>query len=134
MSCFLVVCAPANRKDEAAGTFESGLESARELLGSEPHSEFRGEGLLAAAFRRHDGSGGEIALEPNGAGCLLGSGTWFHRGTAIDPAQLLARLREIGHTRLARELDGTFVVVDLDVRECRVTAFTDILGTGRVVT
>ena len=40
-------------------------------------------------------------------------------------------MREIGHIALAAELDGTFAIVDLNVRDCRVTAFTDILGTGR---
>ncbi len=87
--------------------------------------------MLAATFGRHDGSGGEMAFEADGSGCLLTSGTWFHRGRATDEAGLLARLRQIGHTTLARELDGTFVIVDLDIRECRVTAFNDILGTGR---
>ncbi len=87
--------------------------------------------MLAATFARQDGSGGEIVLEPNGAGCLLASGTWFHRGSATDLTGLLDRMREIGHIALAAELDGTFAIVDLNVRDCRVTAFTDILGTGR---
>ncbi len=131
MSCFFVVCAPADRQEAASEAFALGLHNARELLGSSPRHVFRGEGMLAATFGRRDGSGGEMAFDADGSGCLLGSGTWFHRGRATDEAGLLDRLRQIGHTALARELDGTFVVVDLDVRECSVTAFTDILGTGR---
>lgn len=131
MSCFFVVSAPADFRKNATETFDLGLRSARDLLGSQPRQIFRGEGMLAATFCRRDGSGGEMALEPNGTGCLLTSGTWFHRGGASDATDLLLHLREVGHTSVARQLDGTFVVVDLDVRECKVTAFNDILGTGR---
>ena len=102
MSCFLVVSAPASRRNIASEAFARGLSSARELLRVEPHQVFRGDGSLAATFCRQDGSGGEMALEPSGAGCLLTSGTWFHRGGATDPMQLLERLRKTDHISLAR--------------------------------
>ena len=133
MADFLAVLSSPAAASIADSRFETGLALAHELQGQQAISITKGAGFCAAGFPRRDGSGGRVAID-RATGCwALAAGTWFHRhrfGAASGAESwLLTRWLDAGIDTLARELDGSFVIVLCDPRTGDAFAITDAVGT-----
>jgi hypothetical protein len=84
----------------------------------------------AVTAPRSNGSGGSVAIDPKTTSWLVAAGTWFHaRGfSAGQELLLLDRFLEVGPVRLARELDGFYVLAFWDESSETTTIITDLVG------
>jgi asparagine synthase (glutamine-hydrolysing) len=130
MGNFLVVAPAEHSLAEAERLFRSGLDFARDVKGQRPGRTVETGWAFAAAFPRRNGSGGAMATDPETGSWLLTCGTWFHADGAGpgDEGRLLRRYLEVGPVRLARELEGFFVVVVGDGRTRETVVLTDVVG------
>lgn len=130
MGNFLVIIPAKGAAAEAKRRFSSALNAAREIRSQVPSKSVESDWALAAAFPRLNGSGGEIATDPETGSWLLSSGTWFHEKGYSSGAEsrLLRRYLETDAQRLGRELEGFFVLVVGDARTHEVVVITDIIG------
>jgi hypothetical protein len=127
---FLVVVAPEQTGTEAAELFLRGLQRARQLKGQGFDSMVETGWACAAVFARQNGSGSPAVTDEATGSWLLAVGTWFHSGGLASggEAGLLARAIEVGADKLAKELEGFFVLVFGDGRTHEVFVITDIIG------
>jgi hypothetical protein len=129
---FLVVIPAKGAADNAKKLFRNGLIAAREIRGQVPSYSVETEWALAASFPRYNGSGGTLISDAGTGSWILSTGTWFHSEGYSSGAEskLLQRYLEVGATRLARELEGFFVLVFGDARTREIVVVTDIIGSG----
>ena len=130
MGNFLVVVPVMGAATEAMRLFRAGLDAAHEIRSQVPSSTAESEWAWAASFPRQNGSGYPLVTDTSTGSWLLAVGTWFHRDGYASGAEswLLRRYLEIDTVRLARELEGFFVLVFGDARTREVRVLTDIVG------
>src|SRR5467141_2502296 len=130
MGNFLVVVNSDGARQEAERLFQSGLYFAQELKSQVPSRIVRCDRAIAATFPRENGSGTPIMSDSTTGNWLLASGTWFgSEGLASgQESLLLERYAKIGAVRLARELEGFFVIVIGDARTREILVLTDVIG------
>ncbi len=130
MGNFLIIVAPnephSEAKDEAVRIFQAGLA----LKGAKPNGLIESDWVWAASYARQNGSGSPIAADPETGSWLLVAGTWFHSDgyASGDEQRLLARVISFGPERVARELEGFFVLVYGDAKSREVIAVTDVVA------
>jgi hypothetical protein len=127
---FLIIVAPTEpheeAKDEAGRLFRAGLE----LRGDQPNGLVETDWVRAASYARRNGSGASIAKDPETGNWLLVAGTWFHSAgyASGDEQRLLERVIRFGPERVARELEGFFVIVYGDAKSREVVVVTDVVA------
>jgi hypothetical protein len=130
MGNFLIIVAPTDTqegaKDEAGRLFRAGLE----LKGGKPNGLVEADWVRAATYARQNGSGAPIVEDSETGNWLLVAGTWFHSDgyASGDEQRLLARVISFGPERVARELEGFFVIVYGDAKSREVIAVTDVIA------
>jgi hypothetical protein len=79
---------------------------------------------------RANGTGGVIAQDSACGDWLMAAGTWFHSSGMCsgDEQALLARVRSDGVARVARELEGFFVILHGNAAAHSVTVVGDVAG------
>jgi hypothetical protein len=127
---FLLVIPEMGASDEAKRLFRAGVDAAREIRSQVPSSTTESEWACAASFLRQNGSGSPLVTDASTGSWLIAVGTWFHSDGHASGAEswLLRRYLEIDTVRLARELEGFFVLVFGDARTREVLVLTDIVG------
>jgi hypothetical protein len=127
---FLVVIPPKGAAATARQIFHDGLHAAQEIRSQTPVNSTENEWAFAASFARQNGSGGALAADKNTGSWLLSTGTWFHNDgySSGSESRLLQRYFEIGAKRLARELEGFFVLILGDAETREVLVLTDLVG------
>jgi hypothetical protein len=127
---FLVVVPASGTTVKAQRLFRVGLDCAREIRSQVPNKTAESDWALAASFARQNGSGSPLVTDPSTGSWLLVVGTWFHNDGHASGAEswLLRRCLEIDTVRLARELEGFFVLIFGDTRTREVSVLTDIIG------
>lgn len=130
MGNFLAILPSSPLRHEGAQTFLSGLGLVRRLKGQPPSSIIETEWVRAASFSRRNGSGTPIVIDAPTGCWLLAIGTWFHNGNygSGGESHLLRSYLEVGAARLARELEGFFVIVIGDARTRETIILTDLVG------
>ena len=130
MGNFLVVISSQVLENEGGRYFQSGLKFAREVKSQTPSSTVETSWAHASIFPRRNGSGGSITRDPQTQSWLLTIGTWFHNSGygAGHEEELLERYLLVGPNRLARELDGFFVLAIGDARTKELVVLTDGMG------
>lgn len=130
MGNFLVIISSDRFQQEAKSLFCLGLEAARFLKYQIPNGTVQAEWVHAASFPRRNGSGTPIVIDRRTGSWLLTIGTWFHTddyGSGAE-SRLLSRYLEVGPLRLAREIEGFFVVVIGDGNTKETIVITDLFG------
>jgi hypothetical protein len=110
---FLVLIPPSETERKAADNFKSGLELAKSVKAQVSTKTVSTGWSHATVFLREDGSGAPVYTHPQTGGWLLASGVWFHANHfgSGEEGKLFDRYLEVGAEKLARELDGMFVIV-----------------------
>jgi hypothetical protein len=127
----LVTIAEAHAAVPARQTHQAAVALLSQLKHQQPRHELAVDGCWVAAYPRINGSGGALLRDPASGCWITGVGTWFHdHGFGVGREdRLLARLSEIGAERLARELEGFFVIVAGNAASREVVVITDAVGT-----
>lgn len=130
MGNFLIVLPSNGHPDEAGLLFHTGLAAARQLKAQNASRRIELPWARAATFPRRNESGSSVVVEEATGNWLLSIGTWFHPGgwKSGNELGLLKRYQEIGATRLARELEGFFVIVLGDSQTRDIFVLTDLVG------
>jgi hypothetical protein len=128
MGNFLLVIAERNFEKYAEGIFRKGLQLASELKGLQKADTLIRPNLMAAAFSKQNGSGGEISRNRETGDWVLSIGTWTHPEVSdCDYSiKLSALVHEKGVLPVARGLEGFFVIAGGNDKETFV--LTDIIG------
>ena len=130
MGNFLAILASESWQAESTRLFDSGLQIARSLKNPEPAKKISTDSVRAAAFPRHNGSGGDIVRDKDSGDWLFAVGSWFH-SSGIGPGEergLLQRFQQVGPVQLARELEGFFTLFIGDGHKGPFLVITDIVG------
>lgn len=95
-------------------------------VNSSDHSAWR----RVAVSPRANGSGGRVVQDPRTDSWLAVAGTWFHGGgfASGEEERLLAEYLAGGAERLARDLEGFFLLLIGDGRLRELIVITDLMG------
>ena len=127
---FLIIVPGVGAAAEAKRLFGAGLGSALAIRPQPPDDTFESDWALAASFSRRNGNNIPITSDVSTGNWLIALGTWFHSTGHASGSEswLLRRYLEIDIRRLARELEGFFVLIFGNAGTREVTVLTDIIG------
>ncbi|MGH9840987.1 MAG: hypothetical protein ACREEM_19710, partial [Blastocatellia bacterium] len=130
MGNFLLTAAPMETAARAGELFRRGLAHAKQIKSRSPHQIIESGLASVASFARYNGSGGTIAYDEATGNWLVACGSWFHTaGFATgEEMKLLDYAVQAGAERVARELEGFFVVAFWDAANREVVVITDLMG------
>jgi hypothetical protein len=111
--------------------FQRGIDLTERLKAQKPSGVVSNEFSHVASFARRNGSGTPVVVDPATGNWLVAIGPWFHEAGygSGQERRLLSRFTEVGAERMARELEGFFVIATGDARQREVTIVTDVVGT-----
>ena len=93
-----------------------------------PDSTIANAWSFATSYRRLNGSGEAIALDPETGSWLAALGTPFHQSGNNHSEYLLQQFLTVGVDRLAHDLDGFFVVIVGNAATREAVVITDLVG------
>ena len=128
MGSFVAVAPCFGAVAEAQELFLRARRTIRETSQLEPDSTISGDWSFAASYRRLNGTGASVALDPKTGSWLAVLGTLFHRSANNSAGFLLEQYVTVGAQRLARDLDGFFAVIAGDAASREIVVITDVMG------
>lgn len=129
MGSFVAILPKPGDEPDAAAQLRQALECSERLGFPRSHSVIERPEACAAVLPRQNGSFSPLVEDQKSRCWVLAAGTWFHPSCPSGGEEnLVARYLEVGARRLAREIEGFFLLLIGDPRQGKITVITDIVG------